>query len=221
MGWIAAFSLLAAFLAFWFLFTAFGCVRRRRLFRAGGSALGCLLSAALAGATFMLFASYLSYSRLVGEQRVASLYFQEVSPGEYQARLMVERSGDQVFTLRGDEWQLDARIVSWKPPLTILGLEPIYQLDRLSGRYGDVDRERTEVRTVHSLSPAPPTDIFAIARRFPALLPGIDAHYGTATYVPMADGAHFEVSLSRDALIARPANDEARAAVGAWRRDGE
>ena len=53
-------------------------------------------------------------------------------------------------------------------------------------------------------------------RRFPILAPGVDAFYGTATYVPMADGARYEVSLSRDALIARPANDRARDAVGGW-----
>ena len=47
-------------------------------------------------------------------------------------------------------------------------------------------------------------------------MPGVDAYYGTATYVPMADGARFEVSLTRDALIARPVNNAARDAVGDW-----
>jgi hypothetical protein len=37
----------------------------------------------------------------------------------------------------------------------------------------------------------------------------------------MADGARYDVSLSRDALIARPANDRARKVVGEWRRTGE
>jgi hypothetical protein len=32
----------------------------------------------------------------------------------------------------------------------------------------------------------------------------------------MADGARFEVSLTRDALIARPVNIRARDAVGGW-----
>jgi hypothetical protein len=62
-------------------------------------------------------------------------------------------------------------------------------------------------------------DVWYIARRFPALAPGIDAYYGSATYVPMADGARFEVSLSRNALIARPANAAARTAVGVWRSE--
>ena len=35
-------------------------------------------------------------------------------------------------------------------------------------------------------------------------------------YLPMAAGARYEVRLSRDALIARPVNDAAHAAVGDW-----
>jgi hypothetical protein len=34
----------------------------------------------------------------------------------------------------------------------------------------------------------------------------------------MGDGARFEVTISRDALIARPANEAAAALVGAWRQ---
>ena len=72
------------------------------------------------------------------------------------------------------------------------------------------------MRTVHALSPDRLLDIWTVARRFPLLTPGVDAYYGSATYVPMADGARFEVSLSRDAVIARPVNDEARDALGRW-----
>ena len=47
-------------------------------------------------------------------------------------------------------------------------------------------------------------------------MPGVDAFYGTATYLPLADGARFQVTLSRDAILARPANEAAREAVGDW-----
>jgi hypothetical protein len=36
----------------------------------------------------------------------------------------------------------------------------------------------------------------------------------------MADGARYEVKLSRDALIARPINDAALKAVGEWQLNG-
>jgi len=175
------------------------------------------MCAAIAGAGSILILSYLTYSHLIDEQLISRIEFEQIANNEYQARLMITGKSDQFFTLRGDEWQMDARIVTWKPPMTVLGLDPIYQLDRLSGRFSEIDREQTEIRTVHSLTLEAPTDLWRFTRRFPQLMPGVDAHYGTATFVPMSDGARYEISLSRDALIARPVNVAAREAIGAWR----
>jgi hypothetical protein len=209
-------SSIFGFLALFFLARMIHCVQRGRMIRAGGSGLSCCVSTALCGVAAVLLFTVLSYGRLVEEQLISQIQFRRISPQEFQARLMIPGEEDRFFVLRGDEWQMDAKILTWKPPATILGMDPMYQLDRLSGRYSEVDREVSEVRTVHSLTPVIPVDMWRIARRFPVLAPGVDAYYGTATYVPMADGARYEVSLSRDALIARPANDRAREAVGSW-----
>ncbi len=195
--------------------------RRGRLLRAGGSATFCVASAALGTAGILLFMSYLGYERLTAEQLVGVIEFSQSGPEEYTARLMVDGEIDRLLTLRGDEWQLDARVVTWKPPATILGLDPVYQLERLSGRYSSIDRERSEPRTVHALAEERPLDLWSLARNFPNFTPGIDAYYGTATYLPMADGARFRVTLSRDALIARPLNNFAREAVGDWSQVAE
>jgi len=90
--------------------------------------------------------------------------------------------------------------------------------ERLSGRYSSVDRERSEQRTVYALAEERPLDLWSMARKFPKFAPGVDAFYGTATYLPMADRARFRVrvTMSRDALVARPINDFAREAVGDW-----
>ena len=221
MGWLVAISIVAAFLTLHFLVRTARHLGRRRIVRAGGSTVLCLCSAALLGAGAIMLLSYVGYERLTAERPVSMIEFRRISPQEFQARMTVPGEDDRFFVLRGNEWQMDARIISWTPPMTILGLEPVYQLDRLSGRYAEIDREQTEARTVHSLAPALPTDLWRIARRFPMLTPGIDAHYGTATYVPMADGARFDVSLSRDALIARPANEAAERAVGNWAFPGQ
>jgi hypothetical protein len=129
---------------------------------------------------------------------------------------MIDGELDRLLLIRGDEWQLDARVLTWTPPATILGLDPIYQLERLSGRYSTVDRERSELRTVHALAEERTLDLWSLAHDFPKFAPGVDAYYGTATYLPLADGARFRVTLSRDALIARPVNELAREAVGNW-----
>lgn len=210
----AAFTLLAVF----FVLAMFRQLRRRRVVRASGSFAGGVAAASLGGAGFVLLSSLYSYGQLTGEQAVGLIEFTQQKPGQFTARLMIDGEIDRLLPIAGDEWQIDARVVTWKPPMTILGLDPIYQLERLSGRYADVGREVSEPRTVHSLAGESPLDVWDIARRFPVLMPGVDAYYGTATYVPMADGARFEISLSRDALIARPANEAARKAVGNWQQ---
>jgi hypothetical protein len=216
MALLVALSVVFCLLTLYFAGRTIRCTRRGRLLRAGGSGIGGACSAALATAGLVLVVSYASYSRLTAERPVSRIEFTRTAPLEYRARLMIDGERDRFFLLSGDEWQMDVRIVTWKPPATVLGLDPIYRLERLSGRYSDVDREQREPRSVHALSPRPALDVWSVARRFPLLLPGVDAYYGTATYVPMADGARYEVSLSRDALIARPANDAARAAVSDW-----
>jgi hypothetical protein len=220
MNALLAITTICTLIAVFFIFGMFRHLRRGRMVRAGGSFAGGVATASVGGAGMILLGSIYSYGQLTAEQTVGLIEFRENAPGEYAARLMIEGESDRLLTLNGDEWQIDARVVSWKPPVSMLGLEPIYQLERLSGRYSDVQREVSEPRTVHALAEVGALDIWNIARRFPILMPGVDAYYGTATYVPMADGARFEVNLSRDALIARPMNDAARKAVGEWLQNG-
>ncbi|MCH7981227.1 MAG: cation/multidrug efflux pump [Proteobacteria bacterium] len=209
-----------ALVAVFFVLAMFRNLRRGRVLRASASFAGGVATASLGGAGMILLGSIYGYKQLTDEQTVSLIEFRQNAPGEYTARLMIDGQTDRLLTLSGDEWQIDARVVSWKPPATILGLKPIYQLERLSGRYADIARELSEPRTVHALADENMLDLWTIARRFPLLLPGVDAYYGTATYLPMADGARFEVHLSRDALIARPINAAARKAVGEWQQNG-
>lgn len=216
MNGLVAGSAIFTLIALLFLRSMIRHARRGRMLRATGSAAFGASTAALGAAGVFLFMSYLGYQRLTAEQLVAVIEFSQSATEEYAARVMIDGELDRLLPLRGDEWQLDARVLTWKPPATILGLEPVYQLERLSGRYSSVDRERSEPRTVHSLADERMLDLWSLARNFPKFTPGVDAYYGTATYLPMADGARFRVTLSRDALIARPINDSARAAVGDW-----
>jgi hypothetical protein len=216
MNLLLTLSAVFTVIAFYFVFSMTRHARRRRPIRATRSLAGCTVSGCAGAASIMLAFSYYGYGRLVDETLVSRIEFSQAAPGAYTARVMIDGKTDRLFDLRGDEWQMDARVVNWKPPATLLGLDPIYQLDRLSGRYSSIDDEMTQERTVHALSDELTLDVWRVARKFPALMPGVDAYYGTATYLPMADGARFEVTLTRTALIARPVNEAAREAVGDW-----
>ncbi|MDH5454903.1 MAG: cation/multidrug efflux pump [Gammaproteobacteria bacterium] len=203
-------------IALYFVVSMIRHARRRRPVRATRSLAGGTASAVAGGASIMLAFSYYGYGRLVDEQTIGRIGFTQSAPEQFVARLMLDDQQDRMFELLGNEWQMDARVVTWKPPATMLGLDPIFQLDRLSGRYSSLDDERSKVRSVHSLSEPIAMDVWRFARKYPKLMPGVDAHYGTATYLPMVHGAVFEVTMTRTGLIARPVNEEAEKAVGDW-----
>ena len=48
------------------------------------------------------------------------------------------------------------------------------------------------------------------------LVPGINAMVATPGFIPVADGAIFEVVLSGTDLVAKPMNDAAKAAGSSW-----
>ena len=102
-------------------------------------------------------------------------------------------------------------VISWKLPALLAGAPPLYRLERISGRYRDIRAEREAERSVHALDEDALLDLWTIKQQFPRWLPFVDAHHGSAAYLPMLDGAQFEVTLGgRGGLVARPADDTTR-----------
>jgi len=143
--------------------------------------------------------------------------FTRAGDAQFDARLTYPSGETQNFALRGDEWQIDARVLKWRPLANIVGFDTAYRLERIAGRYSDIDRERTALRTVYALNPPDRVDVWALVRAWHRYVPWIDALYGSAVYLPMTDGALYEVVVTQSGLIGRPLNQAARQAVGNWR----
>lgn len=146
-----------------------------------------------------------SYGRLTHEQQVAHLYFTEVGPQKYQASVsFVKERRLQEFEISGDEWQLDAKVLKWHGYANLLGLDALYKLHRLSGRYQTLEQARTTPATVYNLHAEPGIDLWEYVRRYPDWLPLVDAYYGSAVFLPMTDKARYDVFITQSGLIARP-----------------
>lgn len=153
-----------------------------------------------------------SYARLTYEQPVAEIEFQARAPQRFVAVLTRLPNGEsQSFELAGDQWQVDARVLKWQGWANLIGLDAQYRLDRVSGRYLDIEQEKTAPRSVYELYVPPAIDLWAFAEAHPSWFPFVDGMYGSATFLPMAEGAQYEVTLTQSGLIARPKNDVARA----------
>lgn len=204
---------------FGILLLALSCQRlyRARFLAAGGSAVTGLLLLAVAALIFIVSLNLHTYARLTHEEPVAEIVFEARSPQHYRATLTGIPSGDmQIFMLAGDEWQLDARVLKWKGWANLLGLDAQYRLERVSGRYRDIEQERNDERTVYALSENPGVDLWKLSTQYPRWLPFVDAVYGSATYLPMADGARYQVSITQSGLIARPINAAAETVAKGW-----
>ncbi len=121
----------------------------------------------------------------------------------------------QSVQLAGDEWQLDARVLKWSGLASVLGFEPLYRLERLSGRYLSALQELSAQRTVHTFADDDGFDLWGSAR-LSGWIPWVDAVYGSAAYLPMRDGASYSVTVARSGLVARPLNEAATRAIADW-----
>jgi hypothetical protein len=189
--------------------------RRRVVAGAFSSASGLVLVLAAACAGLIGFGLQ-GYQRLTYERPVAELQFTQTGARQFNAVLKYPSGKSQEFALQGDEWQIDARVLSWNAFVNVVGFDAAYRLERLSGRYSKIEDERSAVRTVYALNPPAPIDLWEIARRYREWAPWVDAFYGSATYVPMVDGALYGVKVTQSGLRARPLNQAARKAVGNW-----
>jgi hypothetical protein len=176
-----------------------------------------------AGLLLVVLAIYMSvfalnlygYKEYAQEVSVATVSFWESGDQSFIATVTRTDGSSEEFRLKGDQWQLDARIIKWKMPFSLLGLKPGYQLDRMQGRYYALEDERSRDRTVYSLHRDPVgLDVWLLAKKGWGLI--IDARYGSAAYLPMADGALFEVTVAPTGLVARPMNGSAQKAIAGW-----
>ena len=170
--------------------------------RASAGGLALIAAAAL---LFGVAANLHTYARLTYEQPVAELSFQKTGEQRWRATLVKQPSGEiWKLDLAGDDWQLDARVLKWRGWANLLGFDALYRLERISGRYRDVAQERSAPRTVHELGETRGIDLWEVSQAHPRWLPFVDAIYGSATYLPMAERARYEVTLGQAGLIARP-----------------
>lgn len=208
------------------LFRGLGGLFRGRIFSGfliGAGGAGFLATAVMAT---LLALDIQTYGRLTYERPVATIQTRQLGPQYYEATVIQAERGENapaatnLYPLHGDEWRIEAQVLKWKPWANVLGLDAQYRLDRLSGRYRSVEQESNGARSVHPLSGDAANGLpwkigaWNAARRYRKYVDAVDTLYGGAAYMPMADGAKYEVWITQSGLVARPANDAARAASG-------
>lgn len=167
--------------------------------------LACALSLSLDG-----------YRRLTAEQPVATVSVREFAPQQWALRLDLADGTHESAQVAGDDWQLDARVIKWTPRAVSLGAQPLYRVERVSGRWRDTAKAQAAPPSVAAIGGDGVLDLWQLKRRYPSWLPWVDADFGSGVYMPLFDGARYQVSLAAaGGLIARPADDQTKAKLEA------
>ena len=170
-------ALCAALAGALFLAGSVVALRRRRILAGTIGALVTALLLSLSSLLGVLGVGVRGYRALTHEELAARVTTRPVGPQHFRADFRFSDGREVSYALAGDEFYVDAHILKWKPFANLLGVHTAYQLDRVSGRYTDLDDERGRPRTVHSLAEPRALDLFAWRRRTPLLAFLVDAEY--------------------------------------------
>jgi hypothetical protein len=145
-----------------------------------------------------------TFHRLSDEAPIAELRFTAVGPEEYRAAISY---GDfcktEYYTLYGNQWRLDARFLKWHSWANLFGLDALYRIERLSGRYADVGDENTGRTVAYRLYPQRGIDLVAVLNEYDGFLSPVDTLYGSSVYEDMRMDYRYRVYRGQSGLLVR------------------
>ena len=218
---LAVIAFVLAILFVFLLWQGLSRIRKRKWLSAGFQVIPLTASFIAFAAVLLVISNLTVYQRLTDERDVAILSVALVSEQNYQVTLQQPSLGStrnsNSFLIKGDEWQLEARILKWKGWANLIGLDSYYQLDRIRGRYRSIEQEGNQPPTIHALpNESRGINLWQLKKIMKSAIPFLDAYYGQAVFLPLKDGAEFIISINQSGLLARPQNDIARQAINEW-----
>ena len=162
-----------------------------------------------------------TYARLTHEQLAAEIELKQLSPNQFAAT--VRKTDDkgllkepQTFQLAGDKLRIEGRVWKLKPWANVIGEDSFYRFERIQGRWDDPARENTTPSTADdSIADTAGIDVFGLPLGTAAPFQ-LDTTFGSGVYMPMVDGAIYQVMMTQSAFIARGKNEVAVNALNTW-----
>lgn len=143
------------------------------------------------------------YHALTHEEVAANISVSPIAPQRFTATMRYPDGKISNYIIAGDEIYIDAHILKWQPIANLFGLHTAYELDRIGGRYRDIEQERNAERTLNALYLEKPVNLFTLRQRHTSLAILVDAKYGSATFIPVSEPAELELRVSTTGLLLR------------------
>jgi hypothetical protein len=159
----------------------------------------------------------LSYRGAENNQTIATLSFRKKDGNLYQLEL--QESGGNLYTtdIEGQQWQLYSRMFKWTPLAGALGFRPGYRLESVAGRFIELQLDKASGKhDAQILNSSGQVDVWQFLNKHPVSFLSVDAYMSSPGFIPVADGAIFDLVLSGQNLTVNPLNDAAKSALKSW-----
>jgi hypothetical protein len=176
-----------------------------------------LLLVALASVIVLLALDMGTYTAVSRDKPLVTIGFEADGPQRYRVNLL-QGGSEHTVSLDGELWQLDVRLLQWKGLAALIGLEPGYRLEKLTGRYLSMEQQQQSLSARVALSRSRyGIDLWHWLRMGNMDLHVFDAQARRVNYLPMANGAVYSISLAATGLLVHPLNQAAEQALKSWK----
>jgi hypothetical protein len=170
------------------------------------AAAGHLLLAVLLGFTVALgwpLARYVeTYDVRVPERPVAEVFFERIGPGRFRVAVTRVPGGRmQVVELAGDEWRLDLTVLDWSDGAVRLGSRPRYRIEAVVSRPAPAAAGGLTMGITARLTGGDAQAPWLASRGVGHGRPLIATQPLPGPWLPMADGARFDVRITANGAV--------------------
>lgn len=155
------------------------------------------------------------YARLTYEVPLAQVSVRAADPAAKLYSVTVTRLDEthltQTCRLQGDAWEIGGRFQKWKGWANMIGLNATYTLDQISNRYNSaLEANGRPITACDFRAPPPKANQYlpdSWVHWLLSNLPVEDRMFGSASFMPMVDGAEYRLIATQFGFNAEPAND--------------
>ena len=155
-----------------------------------------------------------SYKAVENNYSVVTLSFRKKEGNSYHVELQEAGGSYYASDIEGQQWQLNMRMFKWTPLFGAVGFRPGYRLEDISGRFIELQLDKmVEKPELKKMNVSGQIDVWQFLNQHPAAFPSVEAYIGSPGFIPVADGAIYDVILSGQNLTVNPLNDAAQSAL--------
>lgn len=166
----------------------------------------CLVFSGFCG---FLFYDLSQFNTLASSDPIARVSIQAIDEKTYVAKVTDANNVVTHVTLDGDAWQISAKAINWGGVFKMVDARPIYRLDSMNSRYFAFEyHQRGRQINIDRSMAANILDSWSVFNHFTDKLQaiGVRSSKAAAAYLPLRDGAVFEIFYRQDSLVAEAAN---------------